>query len=101
MTLRKYMPSKEERDRVRAEHSRMEAVMGFWFDHHDEILARYPEQYVAVKDPLAGYEVVASDKSILVVLDTVDGMGLDRRALEIEFMTSKIRAPMPVLFKSR
>ncbi len=92
MAVRTYMPSPEERARVRAEHDRMYALMDFWADHRDELLAEYPERYVAVKDPLGAYDVVASDTDVVSLLETVDAMSLERREVEIEFITTRIPA---------
>ena len=90
MAGRTYMPTEKERARVRAEHDRMYAVMDFWADHRDELLASYGEAYVAVKDPLGDYTVVATDSDIVTLLETVESRGLDRRDVEIEFVTSRV-----------
>ena len=97
MSIRQYMPSEEEAERARREYEYAEAVIDFWDDHHEELLALYPEQYVAVKDPLGDYKVVATDKNIVSLIDAIEAMGYDRREIEIEKVTAKIPAPMPIL----
>lgn len=78
---------------------RMDALRGFWYEHHAEFLERYRGQFIAVKDPLGDYEVVASDKRIGVLVEAVDAMGLDRQGLGFKLITDEARAPMPVLLK--
>ena len=90
MAGRTYMPSEEERARVRAEHDRMYALMGFWADHRDELLASYGEAYVAVRDPLGDYTVVASDSNIVSLLETGGAPGHAPRDVDIEFVTSRV-----------
>ncbi len=89
MAGRTFMPSEEERARVRAEHDRLYALMHFWADHRDELHATYGQTYVAVTDPLGDYSVVASDSDVVSLLETVEARGLDRRDVEIEYITPR------------
>ena len=100
-TFRQYRLSKEEFERARAEEAYMYAVRDFWYDHHDEFLARYPELYVAVKDPLGDYEVVATDTNIVSLIDTIEAQGFDRDEIEIERVTDRILAPLGLLLEPR
>ncbi len=73
---------------IRPEPSIEEArqIQEFWNEHHTEFLARYPEQFVAVKDET----VVASNRDLAVLVDQLRQMGLDPRTdVAIEFISAK------------
>lgn len=88
MATREYAPSKEAAERVRAQLEYDKAVSDFWYDHYDELLARYPERYIAVKDPLGDYQVVATADDMLGLIDTIEAMGYDRDDLELKRITA-------------
>ena len=88
MASRRYKMSKEEAERARADLEYAKAVSEFWYNHYDELLARYPERYIAVKDPLGDYEVVATADHMLDLIDTVEAMGYDRSDLELKRITA-------------
>ena len=91
------VPSTEEDFELRWQSERRKALRAFWFRCRDEFLARYPDQFVAVKDPLGEYQVIAAAASIATLLDTIASLGVDRRDIDIEFIATASRTPMPLL----
>lgn len=64
-----------------------EAIDRFWAEHHDELLAGYPEQFVAVKDG----EVVASNTDLALLIYDLRDQGLSPRTdVWIEFITANV-----------
>lgn len=83
------------------EFERMDAVRDFWYEHHAEFLERYRGKFVAVRNALGDYEVVASNDGIGALVEAIDDMGLDRQVLDFKLISDETRAPMPVLTKRR
>lgn len=58
----------------------------WWDAHYAELLAIYPERFVAVKDG----EVVATNEDLFVILDDVHALGLrSPEDVSIEFVTGR------------
>ncbi len=69
-------PSLEESVRIQA----------FWNDHYQELLAEYPEKFVAVKEG----SVVESNDHLAGLVDDLERSGLDIRTdVWIEFITAR------------
>jgi hypothetical protein len=61
-------------------------IREFWAQHHDELLAVYPEQFVAVKDG----EVVAANPDLAMLVYELRDKRLDpRKDVLIEFITAR------------
>ncbi len=64
-----------------------EEIQQFWNEHHEELLERYPEQFVAVKDG----EVVAANADLALLVYELRDMSLDPRTdVAIEFVTATL-----------
>lgn len=62
------------------------AIQRYWEQHHQELIQKYPEMFVAVKD---GKVVAANSDLALLVYDLRD-RGLDPRAdVAIEYISEK------------
>lgn len=62
----------------------------FWEECYDELLERYPEQFVAA-DPDSG-EVILAESSLAVLVDRLRERSLDPRTdVAIEFITAQRR----------
>lgn len=58
----------------------------WWDAHYAELLALYPERFVAVKDG----EVVATSEDLFLILDDVHALGLrSPEDVSIEFVTGR------------
>ena len=97
MATKIVVPSTEEDFELRRQSERRKALREFWSQHRDEFIARHPDQFVAVKDPLGEYQVIAAADSIAALLDDIASMGVDRRDIDIEFIATASRTPMPLL----
>jgi hypothetical protein len=64
-----------------------EAEQAYWRDHHDEFLAKFPDQFVVVH----GGQVVATDADLQQVILALQAKGLDPRHVWLRFMTSDPR----------
>ena len=75
-TLARPEPSFEESKRIHA----------FWLEHQDEFLARYPEQFVAVKDG----NVVAANPDLAMLFYELRDLGLNARTdVAIQLISSR------------
>lgn len=62
------------------------AIQAFWDHHYDELLAQYPEQFVAVKDE----KVVAADADLARLVYKLRDLNLDPRTdVAIEYISSE------------
>ena len=88
MAISEHTPSKEDAKPVRTNHEYLVGIIDFWADHYEEFLARYPEHYVAVKDALDDYEVVAADTDVVRLVETLDELGYVPREIEVRKITA-------------
>ncbi len=64
---------------------RAEELRRFWFDGYDELLRKYPERYVAMKDG----EIIAAHTTLGALCDDIESRGLDiTRDVACRFITS-------------
>lgn len=64
---------------------RADRALRFWTEHHEELLRKYPEQIVAMKDG----EIVAAHATLSALRDDIEGRGLDiTRDVSCKFITS-------------
>lgn len=65
------------------------ATWRWWEEHHEELLARYPEQFVAINKER---DVVAAAEHLTELHATVTGMGLDfSDDVDTKFLTANTR----------
>ena len=77
-------PSLEDARRALIE---AEAQQAFWQAHSGELLQKYPDQFVAVKDGA----VVATSPDLLKLVEILETKELDVRDVWIRFMTADPR----------
>jgi hypothetical protein len=78
-------PDAPSLENLRAAWADGEARQAFWEAHHAELLAKYPEQFVAVSKQ---GEVVAVAPDLLEVVQMIEDQGLNTRQTWIEFLTA-------------
>lgn len=62
------------------------AIQQYWDEHYAELLAQFPEQFVAVKDGA----VIASHRDLAMLIYVLRDRGMDVRTdVAIEFVTSR------------
>jgi len=74
-------------ENARAALHEAERRAAFWQEHHDEFLARYPEQFVAVKDGT----VEAADSDMDKLLGILRNRQIDPRDVWVKFITADVR----------
>ena len=67
-----------------------EAQDVFWREHHDELLAEYPEHFVAVSRD----RFVAADADLLGLVQVIKDAGQDLQSVSIRFLTKDRRRLM-------
>lgn len=72
-------------ERAEAIWQEAEREQRFWQEHYQELLATYPDQYVAAKDG----EVVAAAPDLEEMLTILQDLGISLRSVWIEFFTSE------------
>jgi len=76
-------------DRTFPDLKEAESIQRFWEVHYDDLLKRYPEQFVAVRDD----KVVAANPDLALLIYHLRDMGLDARAdVAIEFVTARAKS---------
>jgi Family of unknown function (DUF5678) len=56
----------------------------FWNEHHDELVARYPDEFVAVR--VNDREVIDHDTDLMVLADRLEARGYSHLDVWVEFM---------------
>ena len=72
---------------ARAALQEAERRTAFWQDHHRELLERYPEQFVAVRDGI----VEAADSDMDKLLGILKNRRIDPREVWVKFITADVR----------
>lgn len=68
-----------------------EREQGFWRDHYSELLQRYPDQFVAVRNGA----VVATNPDLQRLLESLEHQGIEPTAVWVRFLATDPRRLMP------
>jgi hypothetical protein len=63
----------------------MDRELRYWADHRDELLAAYPNHFVAVQDG----QVVATDTDLVHLLDVLKAHGIDPAQTWTRFISGR------------
>ena len=78
------MPRESE---ARAAFKAAEEREAFWLRHHQRFLELYPEQFVAA----LGDEVVAADKDLVKLIETIEASGYTLDDVKVDYITARPR----------
>ncbi len=77
-------------EEVEEELERAAAATAFWRDHYAELLERYPDQFVAVREG----DVVATNPNLEGLLESLKRLGIEPTSVWVRFLATDPRRLM-------